>query len=199
MPLGHRRREKTWFRRQHAKTTRRHGRRISGLQDRQRRGARPQSLEAFRAGRSRLNRVNRSRRCQGGALLGRRRDHRGDQYPYRPDAPLDDRPDPLRRGAGLAHARLRRSVEQHGLSHARAGRGSGRRARPRRQPLQGPRVVGEPLLRFLEAGLPRHGAVGRGHAAAYRRARRAHAPEGGVLFAPGVERAVAVQLSHDQP
>ena len=32
-----------------------------------------------------------------------------------------------------------------------------------------------------------------------RGARRAHAPEGGVLPAPGVERAVAVELPHDQP
>ena len=44
-------------------------------------------------------------------------------------------------------------------------RGAGRRARARRQPLQGPGMVRQPLLRFLEAGLPRHHAVGRGHAA----------------------------------
>ncbi len=100
----------------------------------------------------------------------------------------------LRRGAGHLAALLRRAVEQHRLPHVRSGRGAGGRAGAGRQPLQGSRVVGQPLLRLLEAGLPRHRQVGGGHAAEHRGPRRTHAPARRVLPAAGGERAFALEL-----
>ena len=125
----------------------------------------PQPAAAVRAGRPRADRVHRARRRQ-------------DRAPIRPPAEISEAtktlsdlariwmadPTTLRRGAGHARALLRRPVEQHRAPHARAGGDAGRRARARRQPLQGSGVVVEPLLRFLEAGLSGHLAVGRGPA-----------------------------------
>ena len=163
------------------------------------RGTGPQPAAPVRAGRQRPHRVHRAQRRQDGPLLGRHRDHRGDEHPFGPRPPVVRRSHALCRGAGHIAAVLCRAVEQHRLPHVRSGRGAGRRAGAGRQPLQGPRVVGQPILRLLEAGLPRHRQVGGGHAAEHRGPRRAHAPARRVLPAAGGKRALAVELPAHQP
>ncbi len=59
-------------------------------------------------------------------------------------------------------------------------------------------MVGQPLFRLLEAGLPRHRQVGGGHAGEHRGPGRAHAPARRVLPAAGGECAVAVELPAHQ-
>ena len=56
----------------------------------------------------------------------------------------------------------------------------------------------ERLLRFPEAGLSRHLALGRRPGRARRRARRAHAPQGRLLRQADIERDLAVEFHPDQ-
>ena len=108
-------------------------------------------------------------------------------------------PAKLAEAQGALDALLCRSLEQLATPHDGRGRRADRRARSVRQPLQGSGVVDQPLFRFLEAGLSRDDALGGGRAAADRGPRRAHAPEGGLLFPPALERLLAVELPDDQP
>ena len=80
----------------------------------------------------------------------------------------------------------------------RGGRARGR-ARARRQPLQGPRLVQRAVLRFLEAGLSHHLALGRGPHPQHRGRRREDAQEGAVLPEPDAGGGVAVELPPHQP
>ena len=72
-------------------------------------------------------------------------------------------------------------------------------ARPRRQALPGSGMGQERLLRFPEAGLPRHLALGERPRREGRRARRAHPPQGELLRQAGLQRDLAVELHPDQP
>ena len=108
-------------------------------------------------------------------------------------------PSQARSGAGDARSLLYGFVEQLGPPCFGREHRSGRPARALRQPLQGSGVVVESLLRFLDASLSSHDALGGGSAAPDRRSRRAHATKGGVLFPPALERALTLELRDDQP
>ena len=105
--------------------------------------------------------------------------------------------------AGGPERALARDFAAAGRRHCAAPDGrrgaAGRRARARRQPLQGSGVEPQSLLRFLEAGLSHHDALARGSAGQDRRSRRAHATARRVLSQAAGERAVALELPADQP
>ena len=118
------------------------------------------------------------------APFGRRRVHRGDQdsSPRSPSHWLAD-PAKLRRGAG--HAARAPTLQLAGATAQRmlgAEVHAGGRAGAGRQPLQGPRLERQPLLRFLEAGLSRSPRAGLEDMLRQDRGpRRAHAPARRVL------------------
>ena len=93
------------------------------------------------------------------------------------------------------------TVWGNAISRVSAGEETPRcdQARSRRQALPGSRMGQERLLRFPEAGLSRHLALGRRPGRARRRARRAHAPQGRLLRQADLQRDLAVQLHPDQP
>ena len=66
---------------------------------------------------------------------------------------------------------------------------AGRRARPARQALRRSGMVEQPVLRFPQAGLSAHRALGRPPGRGRRGARPAHPAEGRVLRAPDRQRA----------
>ena len=106
-------------------------------------------------------------------------------------------------GAGGADAALRRLSDRLGQRDQprqdRRGAAGGGHARPRRQALPGPRMGQERLLRFPEAGLSRHLALGERPRREGRRAGRAHAPQGELLRQAGLQRDLALELHPDQP
>ena len=133
-------------------------------------------------------------------VFGGKRSVRGGEDGFRHLPPhVDDRPNPARSGAGDARSLLYGFVEQLGPPCFGREHRSGRPARALRQPLQGSGVVVESLLRFLDASLSSHDALGGGSTAPDRRSRRAHATKGGVLFPPALECALTLELRDDQP
>ena len=76
----------------------------------------------------------------------------------------------------------------------RAGRGT----RRQRQALRRPGMVLEPVLRFPQAGLSAHHALGQPDGHRRRRSRSAHQAEGRVLYAADRQCALAVELRSDQ-
>ena len=128
---------------------------------------------------------------------GQRAD-RGGQAVQRDRPALGDGPGKLAETHGALAARLHAAGRRHRAAHDGRRGAAGRRARARRQPLQGPGVEPQPLLRFLEAGLSHHHALARGGAGRDRGPRRAHAPARRVLPQAAGERALALELSRHQ-
>ncbi len=93
---------------------------------------------------------------------------------------------------------LCRSLGPLGPPLSRRGGRAGRRARARRQSLQGPGLVEQPVLRFLEAGLSDHLALGGGRHPQHRGRRRQDAQEGAVLSQSDARGVLAVELSAHQ-
>ena len=104
--------------------------------------------------------------------------------------------DPAARGrtADEPRPRLSRSVGGHGQTHGRRRRRPDGRARPEGQALCRSGMVAEPVLRFPQAGLSAHCAMGRPAGQGRRRHRRAHAAEGRVLRQADRQRDLAVEF-----
>ncbi len=165
---------------------------------RRRRGVFAQSGAARRGRRPGARRLSQAARRRPQSQRTRRRGRRSRQDARPGRGILAGRSAARGRTADPARQGLSRSVGVRGQTARRRGGRAGRRAGSRRQALQRSRMVVEPVLRFPQAELPAHHALGQPAGHRCRRSRPAHQAEGRVLRAADRQRDVADEFRADQ-